>query len=127
MTTSRHAGLKASVALCLVVGLLSGSAPAQGASEPVQALIAHYAREYGADPALLTRIAWCESRFDPAAFNPADGTVGVMQFNRVTWAELAPQIGVSGDFREAWSAASNVAVASYAIALRQTWRWRGCI
>jgi hypothetical protein len=40
---------------------------------------------------------------------------------------VAPQIGVSGDFAEAYSAPSNVATAAYAMALGETWRWGACL
>lgn len=40
---------------------------------------------YGVDPNRMRRIAFCESRLDPGAYNPS-GASGLMQFMPGTWA-----------------------------------------
>jgi hypothetical protein len=108
--------LCASLLLC--VGLVSPVVPD---------LIVDAAQRYGANPAQMMRVARCESQYGTHwrtnhATNPHRG---VFQFERFTWGEIAPQIGVSPDFDGAYDEPTNVGVASYAFAIGQSYRW-GC-
>jgi soluble lytic murein transglycosylase-like protein len=62
---------------------------------PVPALIADAARRWGVDETALLRIAWCESRWDPAARGPA-GLAGLFQFAPLTWDWVSVQAGYAG-------------------------------
>lgn len=129
----RHANALSIAGLAVGAALLAlmtqHARPAAGQDADVPALIGEYARAYGANAAVMLRVASCESKLGThwRTNHPSNTHRGVFQFNAITWQELAPQIGVSGDFAEAHAAPSNVAVAAYAMALGQTWRWRGCL
>lgn len=103
--------------------------PARGQGADVPALIAHYAAAYGANAALMQRVARCESQLGThwRTNHPTNSHRGVFQWERWSWAEVAPQIGVSPDFDAAYDPATNVAVSAYAFALGQRWRWGGCL
>lgn len=51
----------------------------------VAALIHDAAQRWGLDEGLLLRIAYCESRLDPFAYNATSGAAGVFQFIPTTW------------------------------------------
>lgn len=115
---------------CALTAALLWWDAAQVHAQPQADLLAHidhYAAAYGADPALLRRIAFCESRLDPLAYNPVGATRGAFQWQRASWQEVAPQIGISPDFAGAWDAATSTAVSAYSLALGQRWRWKGCL
>jgi soluble lytic murein transglycosylase-like protein len=111
--------------LILLVGLYASVEEVHSEQESIPDLITKYAALYGANPDQLLRVTACESGLNPLATG-LRGERGVLQVERFTWQELAPQIGVSANFDEAYSAPSNVAVAAYSWALGETWRWRGC-
>ena len=117
-------------ALALLAALASTfqAAPAHGQAATVRELIAEYAAAYGAPVALLDRIARCESSYGThwRTNHPSNPHRGIFQWERASWAEVAPQIGVSGDFDEAYAVPSNVAVAAYSVAIGRAWRWRAC-
>src|SRR5687767_13515104 len=66
-----------------------------GEAIDVPALIVDTARRWAVDERVLLRIAWCESRFDPAARGAAD-LAGVFQFAPITWNWVAEQAGHPG-------------------------------
>jgi len=61
----------------------------------VPALIVDASRRLGVDEAVMLRIAWCESRYDPLARGAA-GVAGVFQFAPITWNWVAQRVGFAG-------------------------------
>lgn len=127
----RRDTVKLIVAAVLILGIeIWGAASmaisiARGQESDVPALIHEYAAAYGANPTQMLRIARCESQFGThwRTNHPSNQHRGVFQWERYSWAEVAPQIGVSADFNEAYSVPSNIAVSAYALAIGQAWRW----
>lgn len=60
----------------------------------VQAKIAHWANEWGLEPALVKAIAKVESDFDPGAKNPLDPSYGLLQVSPA----LAYDYGLISDY-----------------------------
>jgi soluble lytic murein transglycosylase len=59
---------------------------------PYRAWVEAYARKEGLDPDLLYALFHVESRFDPRAVSPT-GALGLAQFLRSTWADVARMLG----------------------------------
>jgi soluble lytic murein transglycosylase-like protein len=59
----------------------------------------------------LRRIAWCESKFFPGAYNRSSGASGVFQFVPQTWAWTSRAAGWAG--YSPFHAAANVFCAAY--------------
>lgn len=83
--------VRAPVVRVVVLGTRPRPAPAD-----IDEIIRSAAAKWGADPAQLLRVAWCESRYDPAAYNAASGAAGLFQFMPATWTRNAPRAGLAG-------------------------------
>ncbi len=59
---------------------------------PYRGWVEGYARKEGLDPSLLYALLHVESRFDPLAVSPT-GALGLGQFLRSTWADVARMLG----------------------------------
>ncbi len=64
---------------------------------------------YGVDAGAMSRIAFCESRFDPNARNPTSTASGLFQFLTSTWA--GNRYGAAGF--SVWSPAASALGAAY--------------
>ena len=62
----------------------------------VRCAIARAAVKHGVDAGHLERIAWCESKWQPGAFNPASGAAGLFQFIPQTWEWAQHRAGFEG-------------------------------
>ena len=70
----------------LAVGVLCSLTPTDGPLEaqgPVEAV--EYGIALGLPRGWAYRVAWCESRYDPAAYNRRSGASGLYQFLPSTW------------------------------------------
>lgn len=96
--------------------------------EDVTPLVLDAARRWGANPAVMRRIVWCESKNGThAATYRADlAHRGPFQFGRATWEEQAPRYGLPGWWDAALIPECNVDLAAALIARGQTWRWPNC-
>jgi hypothetical protein len=68
----------------------------QHAQEDIGALIDRASLAYGVSPWQMRRIAWCESRWFPGAYNRQSGASGLFQFLRSTWAYASSRAGWGG-------------------------------
>src|SRR5215204_4335883 len=59
----------------------------------VPGMITDAAGRWGLDPNQMLRVAWCESKFDPGAYNRSSGASGVFQFIPRTWALASAAVG----------------------------------
>ncbi len=77
-------------------------APRTEVDPNILAALTQAASRTGTDPALLTAMAWRESRLDPQARNSASSATGLMQFTDATWLEAVRDHGAAhGLSREA--------------------------
>jgi uncharacterized protein YabE (DUF348 family) len=91
-----------------------------GAAE-IEAIIREAAAAQGADAAQLLRVAYCESRYNPGAYNASSGASGLFQFMPATWAANSVRAGFAGTSPFDPVAAANVA--AYMFARGQAYQW----
>jgi resuscitation-promoting factor RpfB len=101
---------------------LLGTRPAAPAPEPadIEAIIRAAAARWGADPAQLLRVAWCESRYNPSAYN-ASGASGLFQFMPRTWAANSVRAGYGG--ASVFDPVASANVAAYMFSIGQAGQW----
>jgi uncharacterized protein YabE (DUF348 family) len=98
------------------VGTRPPAAPAE-----IEAIIRQAAAANGADPDQLLRVAWCESRYNPNAFNPASGASGLFQFMPLTWSTNSVRAGYAGASPFDPVASANVAAWMFARGSANLW------
>ena len=94
----------------------------EGAVLDVQAILRAAARSQQVDEQRFLRIAWCESRWNPAARGP-DGAAGLFQFAPITWAWVSAGAGHPG--ASPYDPVANAEAAAWLIATQGTRAW-GC-
>ncbi len=95
--------------------------PAPPAPAEIERIIRDAAAKWGADPEQLLRVAWCESRFNPLAYNPSAGDSGLFQFIPGTWAANSPRAGYAG--ASPFDAVANANTAAMMFSRSQAWQW----
>jgi resuscitation-promoting factor RpfB len=90
------------------------------ASPEIEAIIRDAAAAHGADADQLVRVAYCESRFNPGAYN-ASGASGLFQFLPSTWAANSVRAGFGG--ASVWDPVASANVAAYMFSLGQSGQW----
>ena len=90
------------------------------ASSEIEAIIREAAAAQGADPEQLLRVAYCESRFNPGAYN-ASGASGLFQFLPSTWAANSVRAGYAG--ASVFDAVASANVAAWMFAHGQAFQW----
>ena len=96
-----------------------GTRVPSGAAE-IEAIIRDAAAAQGADAGQLLRVAYCESRYNPGAYN-ASGASGLFQFLPSTWAANSVRAGFAGASPFDPVAAANVA--AWMFARGQAYQW----
>ena len=79
-----------------VVAVGARPRPAPRAPAEIDSVIRDAAARYGADAEQLLPVAWCESRYDPSAYNPTHADSGLFQFIPTTWAANSVRAGYVG-------------------------------
>jgi hypothetical protein len=69
----------------------------------------------------LLRVAWCESRYNPGAYNTSSGASGLFQFMPRTWAANSVRAGYAG--ASVFDAVANANTAAYMFRNNQAWQW----
>jgi len=90
-----------------------------GSSE-IETIIRDAAAAQGADPDQLLRVAYCESRYNPGAYN-ASGAAGLFQFMPGTWAANSVRAGFAG--ASAFDPVASANVAAFMFARGQAGQW----
>jgi hypothetical protein len=89
-------------------------------SSLIEAIIREAAAAQGADPDQLVRVAYCESRFNPGAYNPS-GASGLFQFMPGTWAANSVRAGYAG--ASVFDPVASANVAAWMFARGQAGQW----
>ena len=99
-----------------------GTKPAAPAAAPaeIESIIRTAAARWGADPTQLLRVAWCESRYNPSAYN-ASGASGLFQFMPRTWAANSVRAGFGG--ASVWDPVASANTAAYMFSIGQAGQW----
>jgi len=90
-----------------------------GGSE-IETIIRDAAAAQGANPDQLLRVAFCESRYNPGAYN-ASGAAGLFQFMPGTWAANSVRAGFGG--ASVFDPVASANVAAYMFARGQAGQW----
>src|SRR2546428_12109658 len=90
----------------------------------IDSVIRDAAARYGADAEQLLRVAWCESRYDPSAYNPTHADSGLFQFIPTTWAANSVRAGYVGASPFDPVAAANVAAWMFSRGSASLWTCR---
>jgi len=93
-------------------------APAGG---DMEAIIRAAAARWGADPSQLLRVAYCESRYNPSAYNASSGASGLFQFLATTWAANSVRAGYAG--ASVFDPVANANTAAYMFGIGQARQW----
>ena len=91
-----------------------------GGGVDVPSLITAAARRWGLPPDQMLRIAACESKYDPGAYNRSSGASGVFQFLSGTFASTPQGRG------NVFDAATNIEAAMWLATRDGTRHWRAC-
>jgi resuscitation-promoting factor RpfB len=96
-----------------------GTRTPPGSSE-MEAIIREAAAGQGADADQLVRVAYCESRFNPGAYN-ASGASGLFQFMPGTWAANSVRAGYAG--ASVFDPVASANVAAWMFVRGQAFQW----
>ena len=111
--------LVAPVAQVLHVG--TKPKPAPPAPGDIAAIIRAAADKYGVSADTLLRVAYCESRYDPLAYNSVLGASGLFQIIPGTWRANSAAAGYGG--ASVWDPVANANVAAWMFAHGQAGQW----
>ena len=95
--------------------------PAPPPPDEIAAIIRAAATKYGVDVETLLRVAYCESRYDPLAYNPILGASGLFQIIPGTWAANSVAAGYAG--ASVWDPVANANVAAFMFQRGQAGQW----
>jgi hypothetical protein len=87
----------------------------------IESTIRAAAAAWGADASQLLRVAWCESRYNPAVINARSGASGLFQFMPATWAANSVRAGYAG--ASVFDPVASANVAAYMFARGQAGQW----
>lgn len=91
------------------------------APSDIQGIIVAAAQRWGADPTQLLRVAYCESHYNPNAYNASSGASGLFQFLASTWAANSVRAGYGG--ASVFDAVANANTAAMMFANQQAGQW----
>lgn len=95
--------------------------PAPPPPAAIADIIRAAAAKYGVDPETLLRVAYCESRYDPLAYNGILGASGLFQFIPGTWRANSPLAGYGG--ASVWDPVANANVAAWMWSTGKSGQW----
>jgi hypothetical protein len=90
-------------------------------SSDIQGIVRAAAASWGADETQLLRVAYCESRYNPNAYNASSGASGLFQFIPSTWAISSVRAGYAG--ASVFDPTANANTAAYMFAGGQARQW----
>lgn len=87
----------------------------------IEMVIRSAAAAWGADANQLLRVAWCESHYNPSAYNARSGASGLFQFMPRTWAANSVRAGYAG--ASVFDPVASANTAAYMFRNGQAWQW----
>ncbi|HEX6060442.1 MAG TPA: G5 domain-containing protein [Candidatus Limnocylindria bacterium] len=95
--------------------------PAPPPPAETESIIRAAAAKYGVDPETLLRVAYCESRYDPNAYNGILGASGLFQIIPGTWRANSVAAGYGG--ASVWDPVANANVAAWMFSTGKSGQW----
>lgn len=113
----------------IVIGLLLAFVaapfmPVRAQTPEVVTLIYVAADRHGVDPALIDRIVDCESDYRPGVMGP-DGSMGIAQFQQITWGWASTAAGWGG--ASPYDAEAALDVMAWLLARGGAGHWWACL
>jgi len=87
----------------------------------IERIIRTAAARWSVDAEQLMRVAYCESHYDPYAFNPRASDSGLFQFIPRTWAANSVRAGYGG--ASPFDPVANANTAAFMFGEGQAWQW----
>ncbi len=87
----------------------------------IESIIRTAAANWNADADQLLRVAWCESRYNPSAYNASSAASGLFQFLPRTWTANSARAGYGG--ASVFDPVANANTAAYMFADQQARQW----
>ena len=109
------------VAVAQVVHVGTMYKPAPPPPGEIAAIIRAAAAKYGVDVEQLLRVAYCESRYDPLAYNGILGASGLFQIIPGTWRANSVPAGYGG--ASVWDPVANANVAAWMFSNGESRQW----
>ncbi len=79
---------------------------------------------YEVNPAFISKIVWCESRWDPDAENPESSARGLGQITDETWIEVMERMEIEvSDGIDQFDWNLNLEAMAFLISQDELWRW----
>jgi len=91
-------------------------------SGDIEGIIRAAAAKWGADETQLLRVSYCESRYNPNAYNTSSGASGLFQFLATTWAPNSVRAGYAG--ASVFDPVANANTAAYMFGIGQARQWQ---
>lgn len=114
--------LRAPVAEVRRVGTFVPAVAVSASDGDIPGIIRAAAARWGADETQLLRVAYCESRYNPNAYNASSGASGLFQFLASTWAANSVRAGYAG--ASVFDPVANANTAAYMFAAGQARQWQ---
>ena len=95
--------------------------PAPPPPADIETIIRTAAAKYGVDAETLLRVAYCESRYDPLAYNGILGASGLFQIIPGTWRANSVPAGYGG--ASVWDPVANANVAAWMFSTGKSGQW----
>jgi hypothetical protein len=109
------------VAVPQVVHVGTKYKPAPPPPSEIAAIISAAAAKYGVEQETLLRVAYCESRYDPLAYNGILGASGLFQIIPGTWRMNSDWAGYGGT--SVWDPVANANVAAWMFSRGESRQW----
>jgi hypothetical protein len=90
----------------------------------IDRVVREAAERWGADPEQLLRVAFCESSYNPSAYNPGHGDSGLFQFIPATWARYSTRAGYADASPFDVVANANTAAMMFSRGMASSWTCR---
>jgi len=87
-------------------------------------LFTKYSSEYSVDKELMKRIAYCESRLNPAA--ATSQYAGLYQFSESLWIQTRTLMGLNSDVNLRLNAEESIRTAAFMISQNHLYIWPNC-
>ncbi|MHB8631844.1 MAG: G5 domain-containing protein [Candidatus Limnocylindria bacterium] len=107
--------------LAQVVHVGTKDRPAPPPPGDIASIIRAAAAKYGVEPEQLLRVAYCESRYNPLAYNGILGASGLFQIIPGTWRANSVSAGYGG--ASVWDPVANANVAAWMFSRGQARQW----
>lgn len=90
----------------------------------IDRVVREAAERWGTDPEQLLRVAFCESSYNPAAYNPGHGDSGLFQFIPATWERYSVRAGYADASPFDVVANANTAAMMFSRGMASSWTCR---